>query len=197
MAAMTPWAWVPYVISASAVLVSLASVTYTKRAADHREFDRWHRDALLVAISEFAGLSWHRQNVLSAAYESRIRSPHAHRSDPFDTEETGGPHPVHSVDQMAVVVERIRLLSPTMAETAERITDAHRRAVEAGDYFPEPNDIVGHIGALMVDSRELAALHADLSTEFDRATQSVERRRWPRRGRQGAGQVWDLDRLPG
>lgn len=180
---MTPWAWVPYVISASAVLVSLASVTYTKRAADHREFDRWRRDALLVAISEFATLSWHRQNVLSAACDSASRSPHAYRVHPFDTEETGGPHPIHSVDEMAVVVERIRLLSPRLAETAERITDAHRAAVEAGDYFPEPNNEVGRFEALMVDSRELANLHEDLSAEFDRVTRNVERRWWPRRGR--------------
>lgn len=177
---MTPWAWVPFVISASAALLSLASVIYTKRAADQREFTRWRRDALLVAISEFASLSWHRQNVLSAAFESRIRSPNAHRIDPFDTEETGGPHPVHSVDEMAVVVERIRLLSPPLARTAEQITAAHRAAVEAGDYFPEPNDIGGHIQALMVDPSELATLHANLTAEF---TRSIERRWWPRRGR--------------
>ncbi len=180
---MTPWAWVPYVISASAVLVSLASVTYTKRATDHREFDRWRRDALLVAISEFATLSWHRQNVLSAACESDSRSPHAYKVHPFDTEETGGPHPIHSVDEMAVVVERIRLLSPPLAETAERITDAHRAAVEAGDYFPEPNDEVGRFQALMVDPSQLAELHAALSVEFGRATRAVARQRKTRGGR--------------
>lgn len=162
--------WIPYAISTLALLVSIGTAIYTRHSADRREITKWKRDELLRATSELSQLSSHRQAVLLAAYESWLSPPTAHRFDPFNTSTTGGPHPVHSVAQMLMLVERIRLIDPEVAAAAARIAEAHRAAVAAADACPDPNDIVSQLEGLIAPVDRLRQLHEDLTVEFQRAT---------------------------
>lgn len=162
-------------LSAAALIVAIATAVwsgwYSHRTANEREVNAWRRNELLTCTSELLQLSSHRQAVLIYAFDARVTFRSAPGGDPFDVEESGGPHPRHSVDRMIVLAERISLIDDAVAVAARSLATAHRDAlIEADAEYELTPDPVSHIDGMMVPRDDLMKLHRELAFEFRRAS---------------------------
>lgn len=165
-------------VSIAALVVSIGTAAwsgwYTHRSADRRELRAWKRTELLTSTAALLQLSTARHAVLDNAADVLADSQRGVAgSDPFDTEQSGGPHPRHAVDQMLGLLERIKLIDVSVAGVAEELVTAHLNAQLVADRSYDGSDPYRHVDAMMVAPAELGRLHAGLTAAYRAAIEST------------------------